>query len=1369
MKSLHGCRGCKGWSSECCATPAEGLEPLCPRDRATFSSRHAPFLGKTTVTLLVMDSKKNASASGMRFTRTRVKRSEPSDVPSAQKLNTFIHRYTSLGDALDIPYRALRERFPKALTGDFGRAFARELRVLSLPADHHRSHEDLQAVVEAAVARALSSKFTLDPPLVPTSTAAGDTSAQKPPPEGTPTQEDAASDSSAQSAETDLQDLERARLEAVFARAVDLARRLHEARETLATSGLSAPLPSATPASVPSDYRRRYQPFPPHQGPSNPVAQQGQRVFFPPLAKLEPEEKERLRSLGICVRCRGMHPEGQCPRAINDPPSRFNRPPGPAPAPAVPSTSGLRPQPSHPPPRRSPRIAAQAAARDAARHPLRRVLIADAITMPAAPFPPCGVVDGDFCTTAVLPDGRGVPALLDSGARTSVIDSRLVSSLGLVPTPGGPHILAADGFEIPSKGLVRLPLRFTPDAPTPTTITAQVVDGLHQPEIMIISQKDLTGYVVSSNPPAVQHLLFDIGTDGTPDIEEPGPPAPDPTALAAAAAATVAPPAFMPSHASASATSTTSAQPTTPAQNPAPDRPPPDWAPPCRVAEGVLLPDERGQLVALIYRHRNAFGGVDSMPAILEPFHVDLVPGSRPVSCPPRRMRPADLDFVKAELGKLLLLGIIRPSTSAWACPLTVARKRDGSRRLCVDLTALNSVTIQPPAVLPAIDDLLHRFQGQRYVAKFDCSAGFHQIQVDPLSVPLLAFTSPLGRFEFTRMPFGARTAPLHFQHQMDLLLQSLGSWSWAYQDDIAVVAPVFTLFLTRLDAFFTLVEARHLRLKAEKCLFAAPETPYLGFIVSATGCRVDPDRLAPLLALGAPTSRAELMSYLGAVNYLSKFVPRCAQLTAGLFDLLHKGASFKWGPEHQSAFQQIQALLATAPLLAHPDSQCHLLLRTDASSTGLGAVLLQVRPDGREEKAKPMLYGPVDVVVDHRNLTFPSHADSPRLVRWRGSRSFDVTLRYLPGASNVLADTLSRLCGLRLPDDPSPCSHIPSPCTRAAINTGSRDPLPRSSAFIRSTTHSLSSRARGSTSCCRDHALYEASPAPAPACLYPCLRPAPPAVPPSAGPTAESPAPAGDPRLVQPRLLLRPPLVTPLTLPTLTLIQSRSSAYGGPFSRLPHLIPRPGRAHTQSPPAEQKAQLLALAHSSLLSAHAGVTHNGPPCHLHQLAPHDGRCQCFRPCLPDLPEEERQVPTPSTLLAVTSSGPFELLEADHIGPCPRPRLSSCSRPGRPLVPLYPLGPAVTTTAEETARLILTSWISVHGPPTRLITDGGPAFDSDVIRELCRTLGVDLHISTPHSPQSHGSVERANRVIGDALRAFFRDSDVDPFLPAVQYS
>ncbi|KAJ4457072.1 hypothetical protein PAPYR_7581 [Paratrimastix pyriformis] len=643
----------------CCATPAEGLEPLCPRDRATFSSRHAPFLGKTTVTLLVMDSKKNASASGMRFTRTRVKRSEPSDVPSAQKLNTFIHRYTSLG------------------------------------------------------------------------------------PEGTPTQEDAASDSSAQSAETDLQDLERARLEAVFARAVDLARRLHEARETLATSGLSAPLPSATPASVPSDYRRRYQRFPPHQGPSNPVAQQGQRVFFPPLAKLEPEEKERLRSLGICVRCRGMHPEGQCPRAINDPPSRFNRPPGPAPAPA-------------------------AAARDAARHPLRRVLIADAITMPAAPFPPCGVVDGDFCTTAVLPDGRGVPALLDSGARTSVIDSRLVSSLGLVPTPGGPHILAADGFEIPSKGLVRLPLRFTPDAPTPTTITAQVVDGLHQPEIMIISQKDLTGYV------------------------------------------------------------------------------------------GVLLPDERGQLVALIYRHRNAFGGVDSMPAILEPFHVDLVPGSRPVSCP-RRMRPADLDFVKAELGNCCCWGLFGRPPAHGPVPLPWPGR--------------GMVTIQPPAVLPAIDDLLHRFQGQRYVAKFDCSAGFHQIQVDPslcLSLPSLL---RLAGSSSHACP-SERTAPLHFQHQMDLLLQSLGSWSWAYQDDIAVVAPVFTLFLTRLDAFFTLVEARHLRLKAEKCLFAAPETPYLGFI----------------------------------------------------------------------------ALLATAPLLAHPDSQCHLLLRTDASSTGLGAVLLQVRPDGREE-----------------------------------------------------------------------------------------------------------------------------------------------------------------------------------------------------------------------------------------------------------------------------------------------------------------------------------------------------------------------------------------------------------------------------------
>ncbi|KAJ4457071.1 putative Transposon Ty3-I Gag-Pol polyprotein [Paratrimastix pyriformis] len=278
------------------------------------------------------------------------------------------------------------------------------------------------------------------------------------------------------------------------------------------------------------------------------------------------------------------------------------------------------------------------------------------------------------------------------------------------------------------------------------------------------------------------------------------------------------------------------------------------------------------------------------------------------------------------------------------------------------------------------------------------------------------------------------------------------------------------------------------------------------------------------------------------------------------------------------------------------------------------------------------MLYGPVDVVVDHRNLTFPSHADSPRLVRWREARSFDVTLRYLPGASNVLADTLSR--------------------------------------------------------------LFE---------VVPALR----------------------------KALL--PLATP-----------DSATGSGPL----HL--------TQSPPAEQKAQLLALAHSSLLSAHAGVTRTTARLATSISWPHmtDDVSAFVRAC-PTCQKKNAKCPHPSTLLAVTSSGPFELLEADHIGPLPPDQGYR-----HVLVLVDRWRPPVSSLRAGSASMA----------PTRLITDGGPAFDSDVIRELCRTLGVDLHISTPHSPQSHGSVERANRVIGDALRAFFRDSDGwIRSLPAVQYS
>ena len=85
---------------------------------------------------------------------------------------------------------------------------------------------------------------------------------------------------------------------------------------------------------------------------------------------------------------------------------------------------------------------------------------------------------------------------------------------------------------------------------------------------------------------------------------------------------------------------------------------------------------------------------------------IDLIPRTKPISIPPYRMAPAELQELKAQLEELLSKGFIRPSISPWGAPVLFVKKKDGSLRLCIDYRQLNRVTIRNQYPLPRIDEL---------------------------------------------------------------------------------------------------------------------------------------------------------------------------------------------------------------------------------------------------------------------------------------------------------------------------------------------------------------------------------------------------------------------------------------------------------------------------------------------------------------------------------------------------------------------------------------------------------------------------------------------------------------------------------------
>ena len=91
------------------------------------------------------------------------------------------------------------------------------------------------------------------------------------------------------------------------------------------------------------------------------------------------------------------------------------------------------------------------------------------------------------------------------------------------------------------------------------------------------------------------------------------------------------------------------------------------------------------------------------------------------------------------------------------------------------------------------------------------------------------------------------------------------------------------------------------------------------------------------------PANLKDLQTFLGMVQYLSKFSPRIAEIAEPLWDLLKKHAPYAWGPEHNHAFDSIKEEIVLAPILRYYDLKKETVLQTDASIKGLGACLLQV------------------------------------------------------------------------------------------------------------------------------------------------------------------------------------------------------------------------------------------------------------------------------------------------------------------------------------------------------------------------------------------------------------------------------------------
>ena len=200
---------------------------------------------------------------------------------------------------------------------------------------------------------------------------------------------------------------------------------------------------------------------------------------------------------------------------------------------------------------------------------------------------------------------------------------------------------------------------------------------------------------------------------------------------------------------------------------------------------------------------------------------LHLQPGAKAVFRPKRPVPYASLPQVDAELQRLEEQGVLIPVTySHWAAPIVVVKKPNGSIRICADFsTGLNAALEQHHYPLPAPDDIFTTLNGGKCFAKLDLADAYLQIEVSPESRELLTINTHRGLFQYTRLPFGVKTAPAIFQQVIDTILSGIPGVV-AYLDDVLIVAASSEDLQSRICIALQRIQESGFRLRPENANF---------------------------------------------------------------------------------------------------------------------------------------------------------------------------------------------------------------------------------------------------------------------------------------------------------------------------------------------------------------------------------------------------------------------------------------------------------------------------------------------------------------------------------------------------------------------
>ena len=463
---------------------------------------------------------------------------------------------------------------------------------------------------------------------------------------------------------------------------------------------------------------------------------------------------------------------------------------------------------------------------------------------------------------------------------------------------------------------------------------------------------------------------------------------------------------------------------------------------------------DRTAFTSLLYDYKDLFARSLQDIKVYPDFELEL-PLKNPNATSYTRQYPLSRDDTleaDRQINELRRKGLISENdNSSFNSPIFIARKRDGSGRMLVDLRHVNRLLNPYIIQLPKIDTLLQEITAlkPKILSSIDIFKGFYNVRLSPKTNFVTAFTNPKTGMSqvWNVLPMGLSVSPAAFIYVMSRVFKDKTKFNFLfmYVDDLLAVSSSVPEHLQHLTTVFETLRRNNIVINPTKTTIGYTKMNFLGYTVSEQGISISPSKIQAIERIQAPKTRKSLQRLLGLLNFFRKQIPNFSQRTVNMRRLLKQDVKFDWSSACDDELTSLKQTLISNPVFRPLQPTKPVYVYIDAALSGYGSAVIQYDDDGLphvcaylshattdSQKKWPiymlelsalaltlrayesfLLHLDINVFSDNAVVVQlakykPINNREKRLIAYLSQ--FRLNIRYISGSDNKIADCLSRI-----------------------------------------------------------------------------------------------------------------------------------------------------------------------------------------------------------------------------------------------------------------------------------------------------------------------------------------------------------------------